>query len=435
MKTDRRGLGITTTATQVVEGIEKFTDDFLGARDAAGAVCALADEHPDCALPQAYAAALYLYSQSSQLIRTKARPYLDRALSLRGAVSERETLLINGLNAWSNTNQAEAITLFERLAHSWPQDLVSAKIAEFLFYEMPDYPRHLRFMESIAAHHAGSAPFGAMHSFALELNGRYADAERVARQALNTEPDTPWAQHTLGHLFLNQGRSAQGLREFIDFAPLWPNHGWPTCCHNTWHLALLHLAERQFDQALAICRQRMWGHNPDDVFELVDVISLLWRFDLADHPVEGDWLAVASHAQSRAGEQVFPFLNAHLVYALARAGLTAEVEHSLELMGHFAGQQTGPAAHIWKSTGLPLVRGSAAFARDDFAGAASLLGPIAADLACVGGSDAQNSLFAQTYATALARSGQQTTAREFYRHHLGTRSLTALEQAWFDRYS
>jgi hypothetical protein len=435
MKTDSCGLVITTSAPQVVDGLEQFTADFLRARDAAGVVCALADEHPECALPQAYAAALYLYSQSSQLIRSKARPYLDRAVALRREVSEREAILIDGLNAWANTNQPEAVALFERLAHSWPQDLVSAKIAEFLFYEMPDYPRHLRFMESIASHHVGSAPFGAMHSFALELNGRYADAERVARQALSTEPDMPWAQHTLGHLFLNQGRSAEGLREFVNFAPLWASHGWPTCCHNTWHLALLHLAERQFDQALAICREQMWGHHPDDVFELVDVISLLWRFDLADHPVEGDWSAVASHAQSRAAEQVFPFLNAHLVYALARAGLTAEVEQSLELMGHFAGQQTGPAAHIWKSIGLPLVRGSAAFARREYGRAASLLGPIAADLACVGGSDAQNSLFAQSYATALAKSGQKSTAREFYKHHLGTRPLIALEQSWFERNS
>lgn len=429
MRCDERGLAVTNASDQVIEGINQFTDDFMSARDRAGIVIDLADQHPECALLQAYAAALYLYSQSGELIHCKARPYLDRAHSLFDLASEREQLLIGALEAWAVTDPRQAILLLENLVHSWPGDIVAAKIAEFLFYEAPDYPRHLSFMNSIAAANAGSPAFGAMHSFALELNGRYAEAETVARQALETESDTPWAQHTLGHLFLNQGRIDEGLREFESFAPTWSRHSWPTCCHNTWHLALLYLGKLDVGKALAICRDRMRGANPDDVFELVDVISLLWRLELVGQPIQDDWTAIASLASPRALEQVFPFLNAHFLYALARGGMETEAQNALTELRAFSDRQSCVSRQVWHDVGLPLARGILAFARGDYLATVRELGPVSEKLPMVGGSDAQNDLFIQTYLVGLARSGQTGAAQELFRQRTRGRQPIPAELA------
>jgi len=432
MKRDRNGHEISTDSDAVVEGIDRFAGDFLGARDPS-AILQLADRHPDCALAQAYAAAMHLYSQSRAQIDACAAPLLERASASRTGLTARETLLIDALAAWTRNDLPTALARFERIAADWPTDLVAAKLAEFLFYEAPDYRRHLRFMERIAPAHRDTPAFLAMHAFALELCREYERAERTARRAIELDADTPWAHHALAHQMLNQRRIGEGLDLLRTLAPTWEDHVPSIRSHNWWHVALLELAAGDVDAALRRYHERVTGAAPESVLEHVDAISLLWRIELAGRRTDAEWRALAPHLEGRPGEQIFPFLNAHYAYALVRAGRDDEAAAALAALRAFALEQSGPAARAFRDVGLPLVTACAAFAAGEPARCVVLLEPILAELAIVGGSDAQNDLFRETYLVALLDCGRAAEARRRLDARIAGAAPTAAEQVWLAR--
>lgn len=430
---DRHGHEISTDSADLARDLDAFATEFLAARDGAARIFDIAREHPDCALAQTYAAAMTLYSQSRAEIDRTARPLLERASELRAGITARESLLVDALLAWVRDDLQTALALYERVAADWPRDLVAAKLAEFLFYVAPDYRRHLRFMERIAAVNAGEPAFLAMHAFALELCREDERAEATARRAVEIEQRTPWAHHALAHLMLNQRRIDEGLGLLRELAPTWEGNTNATRCHNWWHVALLHLAADDVDSALRIYRERVAGREPDSVLEHVDAISLLWHVELAGHRRDAEWQALAPHLVDRSQEQIFPFLNAHYVYALTRAGWTDAVEESLARLRAYAFGQTGAAARVFRDVGVPLVNACAAFAAGEAARCTVLLEPILPEIACVGGSDAQNDLFRQTYVVALLDSGRQAEARRRLNARLAGHTPTPVEQVWLAR--
>jgi hypothetical protein len=201
-------------------------------------------------------------------------------------------------------------------------------------------------------------------------------------------------------------------------------------CHNWWHLALFKLAAMRRDDALADCRARVWGFDPADPQEHVDAISLLWRLELAGADVGDAWASIATAVAARAEEQIFPFLTAHYCYALARAGQNEAAAAACAGMRAYGERRHDTARHAWREIGVPLVQGCIALAGGDATRAALLLDPIAGDLACAGGSDAQNDVFAQTYLVALLRAGRRAEARAVLTRRLGARAPMPLEQHW-----
>ena len=433
MMHDQNGDEVSTDSAEVVESLDRFATDFLAARNEAGRIVDLARQHPECALAQAYAAAMSLYSQSSVEITRSALPLLEGAAALRSGITARESLLIDALLAWARNDLQTAIALHERIAGDWPRDLVAAKIAECLFYEAPDYRRHLRFMERIADANADRPAFLAMHAFALGMCGDDERAEATAQRAIELDLYTPWAHHALAHIFLTQRRTSEGVARLRELAPTWERNTQATRSHNSWHLALLHLANDDVTSALALYRERIAGFEPDSVFEHVDAISLLWRAELAGHQRDDAWRELAPHLVERAREQFFPFLNAHYAYALTRAGYVDVVEDALAKLRAYAFRQTGTAARVFRDVGVPLVTACAAFAAGEAARCAVLLEPILPELACVGGSDAQNDLFRQTYVVALLDCGRQNEARRRLNARLGGNPPTPAEQVWLAR--
>ncbi|HEY8516606.1 MAG TPA: hypothetical protein VIS07_13935 [Candidatus Binatia bacterium] len=433
MPTDRNGYEISAASSALVEDLDRFADDFLAARDGAGRVFALAEQNPDCALAQAYAAALHFYAQSSAAIERDALPLLARADALRDHLTPRETLLLDALSAWARNDLQTAIALHERIALDWPRDLVAAKLAEFLFIQAPDYRRHLRFMERLASVNDGSPHFLAMHAFALEMCREFERAERAARRAIELEPSTAWAHHALAHQMLNERRIDEGLALLTELSPTWVEHSGATRCHNWWHVALLHLALGDAQRALELLHERVVGADGASAVELTDAISLLWRIELTGERLDDEWSALAPHVVERAYEQCFPFLNAHWAYALTRAGMDDVVDDALDALRAYALRQTGAAARVFRDVGVPLVTACAAFAAGEAARCVALLEPVLPEVACVGGSDAQNDLFRQTYLVALLECGRHGEARRWLDARIGQARPTAIEQGWLAR--
>jgi tetratricopeptide (TPR) repeat protein len=432
MKLDSRGLAITTDSDGAVHAIDHFTEQLLGMGPDLDAILGAADVHPDCAIIQAYAASMYVYAQLRSEA-AKAAPLLDRARQRIDDLTERERLFVDGVAAGCQGDFERAISIHEKIARRWPRDVVAAKLAEFHFFQTGESARQLAFMQSIAEPNRDNSHLQSMYAFALELCGRREESEAVARAALRLNPATPWAQHCLAHVFAGQSRLAQGISELEGYADGWRSFGRYIQAHNWFHLATLYLANLDFQKASGAYRNHIWGFFPDSVAEQTDAILLLWYLELAGVKLDGEWREIAPHVRPIAHEQLFPFLNALSLFALSRAGERAAVEDALAEMGRYADRQSGSAAHVWREIGMPLVRGCVAFARRDYAKAASLIGPIIDDVPCVGGSDEQRGVFIQSNLVSLIKSGQKHEAAQALQAYIGSRAITPLERRWLEQ--
>jgi tetratricopeptide (TPR) repeat protein len=426
MQTDLRGLALSGADAATAASLRQFQLDFQAFRDEAAAIIGIAEAAPGCPVAQLYAAAMHVYSQSELDIAAAVPPLLARARAATSDATERERLLTAAVSAWAAADFATAASAFEAIAAEWPQDVIAAKFAEFVFFQAPDFPRHLRFMQSVAAANADLPNFGGMLAFAHELNREFDAAERIAEAALAAEPDTPWAHHALGHLYLNTARIDDGLRSLEAFAPLWAGHGQGIRCHNYWHVALLRLGRMDVSGALALYRDWIAGRDPASAFEHTDAISLLWRLELSGQTVPPeDWAPMLPYARARAGDRVMPFMNAHYVHALGRAGEGAAARDALARLA----ARTVTEGEPWR-TGLGLLRGVLALAEGDAKAGVAAMEPIFDTVGCTGGSDAQNDLFAQAYLVGLVRAGRRSEAHALLKRRTAGRAPTPQEGSW-----
>jgi tetratricopeptide (TPR) repeat protein len=429
MKSDSRGLAVTTDSDQAIAAINHFTEAAVALKPGMADITAAARREPECAMLQVYAAALHALSQSNLEARNGVR-YLDLARHRSADLSERERIFIDAVAAGCAGDFERAIGLYGQILERWPRDILAAKLAEFHCFETGDAGRQLAIMENMARANDDSAHALAMYAFALELNGRRERAEQVSRAALLQDPRSMWAQHCLAHVYGEQARMSEGIATLENYAPGWRSFGQYIQSHNWFHLATLYLMQLNFDRALDAYRRHIWGFQPDEIVEHTDAILLLWYVELAGGKAQEHWREIAPHIRAKAHEQVFPFLTTIYLFALERAGESAEVDRALAEMEQYARCQTGRAAYVWNEIGVNQARGSVAFARGDFDRAAAMLGGALGDVACGGGSDEQRAVFAQSHFVSLSRAGLTHQAQQALHDYLAGRSSTALFQRW-----
>ena len=212
MKFDSRGLEVSTESDDAVHAIDHYAYELLSLGTDAAAVQAAADANPECAMLQACCASMFLYSQTTAGAK-QALPYLARAETRLGDLTEREQVFIKAVKAGCAGDFEGALTLYEQIADRWPRDMLAAKLAEFHFFETGLAARQLEVMRKAAAANPDVSHVLAMHAFALELNAERERADEVARSALAIDPDTMWAQHCRAHVFAGQSRIAEGIAD------------------------------------------------------------------------------------------------------------------------------------------------------------------------------------------------------------------------------
>lgn len=425
MGVDWRGLPLSGADAATAAAIACFQADFQAFRDEAAAILDVAEAAPECVTAQTYAAAMHVYSQAEADIRANTAPLIARARAAAAGASERERLVLAAVEAWARADFAAAAAGFEAVAARWPEDVTAVKFAEFVFFEAPDFPRHLAFMERVAAANDDLPCFLAMRAFAHELNGGVETAIGIAARAIAAEPDTPWAHHALAHAYLNNGRIDEGLAVLDRHAASWDGHSQGIRGHNVWHLALLHLAAMDVAPAMALYRTKIAGLTPESVFEHTDAIGFLWRLELAGVPVEPAlWAPLADPARRRAGEAVMPFLNALYLHALVRAGDAAAARAAIEAV---EARKAG-AGEPWTS-GLSVCRGVLALAEGDAARGIAAIEPALPAIGRIGGSDAQNDVLVLAFIAGLAAAGRPGDAAAAMRKRLAGRPATAFEAA------
>ena len=426
---DARGLDVTTDDATAVAAADDFAARLLRLDQGVEAILDAAKRWPDTPIVQLYAATFWLYGQTSGALETAA-VHLRACDAL--AMNTRERALHRALALWYGNDNLRAVEAMEAITSEWPGDLLTAKIAEFLYYVLgqqymgPRFRAHMRRLEGA---HAADPDFLAMTAFASELCSDYAAAETVAERALAIEPKNPWAQHALSHVLIRQGRVAEGLARLESFLPLLAACGRPIHCHDAWHLALLHLERLDVAAAMRVFRTHIWGITPDFVVEQLDAIALLWRIEMAAGPMDAQWPSIAGHIAPRALETFMPFMNAHYVYALARAGRADAVEAALAGVRARSAADDEEAKRVWAPVGRAVIEAAAAFGTGDRARAAALLDPIMPMMTSIGGSDAQDDLFRQTYLRSLQAAGRHAEAAAYFDAITAGKSRTPLDRA------
>ena len=426
---DARGLDVTTDDATAVAAADDFAARLLRLDQGVEAILDAAQRWPDTPIVQLYAATFWLYGQTDDALETAA-VHLRACDAL--AMNARERALHRALALWHGNDNLRAVEAMEAITTEWPSDLLTAKIAEFLYYVLgqqymgPRFRAHMRRLEGA---HAEDPDFLAMTAFASELCSDYAAAEAVAERALAIEPRNPWAQHALSHVLIRQGRVAEGLARLESFLPLLATCGRPIHCHDAWHLALLHLEQLDVAAAMRVFRTHIWGITPDFVVEQLDAIALLWRIEMAAGPMDAQWPSIAEHIAPRALETFMPFMNAHYVYALARAGWADAVEAALAGVCARSAADDEEAKRVWAPVGRAVIEAAAAFGAGDRARAAALLDPVMPMMTSIGGSDAQDDLFRQTYLRSLQAAGRHVEAAAYFDAITAAKSRTPLDRA------
>ncbi len=415
---------------QAVAAIDRFAHDLISLGGDPTTVRLAARAEPECAMLQAYTAALFASAQSTTEA-AKAKPLIARARKHFGTLTQREQLFIEAVEAGCDGDFQRALSYYEQIAEQWPADVVAAKLAEFHFFETGEAERQLHFMASIEAANRDQSHVLAMYAFAMELNGLRVQAEEVSNRALTLDPNTMWAEHCLAHVYSGDFRIDEGINSMEHFAPSWKDFGRYIQGHNWFHLGALYVANLDYDRALAGYRDHIWGFTPDLVVEQTDAILLLWYLELAGAKVDiGAWKAIAPHVKRTAMEQVFPFLNATSIYALARAGEHQFAHEAVAKLESFARSQNGPPTRVWLKVGLPQSQACLAYAEGHWKDAACLFEPILSEIACAGGSDEQRGVFSQSYLMSLIKSGERASARRLLHQWIGRRAPIPLEQHW-----
>jgi hypothetical protein len=430
---DARGLEVTAGHADTVSAADDFARRLLRLDQGVEGILDAVERWPHTPILRLYAAAFWLYGQSGDAV-AKAAAHLEACATLD--MNARERALHRALSLWHRNDNLRSVEVLEEITAEWPRDLLTAKFAEFLYYVLGQQHMGLRFrthMTRLEATHAGDPDYLAMAAFASELCGDLAAAEATSKRALAIALRNPWAQHALSHVLIRQGRVEEGRARMDAFLPLLKTCGRPIHSHDAWHLALLYLEELDVPSALRIFQDHIWGITPDLVTEQLDAIALLWRIEMA-FPDAGarlgaQWALIADHVAPRAREAFMPFMNAHYVYALARAGRGDALAAARESVRARSEAKDEEATRVWAPAGRAVVEAAAAFGAGNRARAASLLDPVMPQMTSIGGSDAQDDLFRQAYLRALQAAKRKADAAAYWATMTGDKARTPLDHA------
>jgi len=356
---------------------------------------------------------------------------LERCQNLIHFATEWEKRWVEAMRFWYAKDYEFAARAFEAITQDWPEDILAIKAAEFLYYTLGQHfsgPRFRSHVERVAEVLGGHPGFEASRSFAHELCGDMAGARKWAEVALSFDPEQAWAHHSLAHVLLWEGDTEEAVRLHKEWLPMWERSNRVIQCHNAWHTALMYVDRLAFEDAWAIYREVIWGRNPDATGEQVDAVALLWRMELAGEPVSSAaWKDIARHTERRCFELFTPFVTAHDIYCLRRAGSTEAASELLDAVDRRAQAEDAEAVRVWSTVGRSTVMASDRLAAQDFSSASQLFGRSISRVAEVGGSDAQDDLFRFSYLESLRRSGQKAEARNYLEQRLREKKPSELE--------
>jgi tetratricopeptide (TPR) repeat protein len=353
---------------------------------------------------------------------TKAEVLVETARPLR--LNEREQAHLAALSHLVQGSRAAAVAVLDRHLMHYPFDLVAHQGAALIDGFLGRFPwvrdRSARALPFWPKDQPGYGTLLAFHAFGLEEAGDYTRAEDESRAAAELEPLSFWPHHTVAHVMEMSGRPEDGLGWMAAREALWSTPGHLNQVHIWWHKSLFHLELGQYDAALALYDGPMRATQRPVALSITNATALLWRLDTLGYDVGERWREQADLWQGHADGKCLVFADIHAAMAELRSGETSAVERRLEAMRETAAGDV-EAAGLYRTVGIPLVEGLAAFHRGAWAEAVELLLPVRFDLWQIGGSRAQRDVVDWTLTEAAVRAGQRDIALSLAHERLAPR--------------
>jgi tetratricopeptide (TPR) repeat protein len=407
------------TYDQAVRAFNLVHGDAIGLFDAAR------EAAPDC--PMAYFGKAWVFTVANDPeLRTRAKALVEAARHLN--LNEREQAHFAALSHLCEGARAAAVAVLDRHLMHYPFDLVAHQGAAltdgFLgrFHWVRD--RSARALPFWSKDQPGYGTLLAMHAFGLEEAGDYGRAEGESREAAELEPLSFWPHHTVAHVMEMTGRPEDGLGWMAAREKLWSTPGHMNQVHIWWHKALFHLELGQYEDALALYDGPIRATQRPVALSLTNASALLWRLDTLGCEIGERWRELADLWRGRADGKCLVFSDIHAAMAELRSGQEELVERRLAWMRQTAANGV-EAAGLYRTVGIPIVEGLAAFHRSAWAEAVELLLPMPFDLWQIGGSYAQRDVVNWTLAEAAIRAGQRDIALSLAHERLATRPRSA----------
>jgi hypothetical protein len=368
------------------------------------------------------------------MLMSEAKALVKTACPL--TANEREEAHLAALSHLVEGARAAAVAVLDRHLMHCPFDILAHQAAVladgFLgrFHWVGD--RSARALPLWPRDLPGYATLLAFHAFGIEEAGDYARAEDESRAAAELEPLSFWPHHTVAHVMEMTGRPEDGLGWMSAREALWSTPAHANQVHVWWHKALFHLELGQYEAALAICDGPIGATQRPLALSLTNATALLWRLDTLGCDVGGRWPLLADLWEGHADGKCLVFADIHAAMAELRAGREGLAERRLAAMRETAASGV-EAAGLYRTVGIPVVQGLAAFHKGAYSEAVERLLPVRVDLWQIGGSHAQRDVVGWTLVEAAVRAGQRDIARSLAYERLAARPRSAPSRRFLQR--
>ena len=307
--------------------------------------------------------------------------------------------------AWLKGDPALSVERYGAIVTNRPRDILALVVAHTLDFHLGQRRMmRVRLAHVLPKWHSGLPGYAsvlAMYAFALEENGQYRRAEKIARRALVLDPRHPGAIHVIAHVMEMQGRAREGLA-FLAATELAWIEGTGFSAHLAWHRALFHLDSDDLESALATYDAQIANSRAAGISVLADASAFLWRLQLRNIDVDGRWQLLADRWETRTLAGARPFYVVHAIMAFAAAGRGAAAARVFEALPP---ADTSDVSMSLPEEALapPFCEALLAFAHSDYAACVEWLSRVRRIAHRCGGSLAQCDLIHLTFTEAALR--------------------------------
>ncbi len=218
-----------------------------------------------------------------------------------------------------------------------------------------------------------------------------------------------------------------------ELSPEWEDCNSFMYTHNWWHLALFHLENEDFNAALSLYDQHVWGRDRTFSQDQINAISMLWRLELAGAEVGDRWIDVAQKVKERSFVNDQPFLDMQYAFALAKGKHDHTLAALIEGMKECGEKGADLTRKVWSHVAVPAAQAFVAFAGQDYLKTISLLAPARAQMQQIGGSHAQRDLFEQVWIHSLLHAGKFDSVLPLIEQRLAFRKPVKLDRSLLSR--
>ena len=388
LATNQWGLGVTTAAPDAAAALDETVWSYLSiGRETGNLLKTVLDIDPGLVMGHCLKGYFFLLMASGPL-QARVPKVLARAEEGLADASPREQAYVRALQHWAKGDPGAAARVWEEILADHPLDLLAMRLAHHTYFYLGAAGDMLGSIERIISAWDESIPgYGfvlGMRAFALEESGDYTAAEESGRAAVNIDVVNPWAIHAVAHVMEMQDRHSEGIDWITGLESHW-NAANNFRYHLWWHRALMHLDRGELDEVLRLYDEDIWDPDSDEYLDLCNNVSLLLRLELLGVDVGNRWQALAEKAAGRSEERLLPFIDCHIVAALAAAGQLEAARDMATAMVRAGG--------VFAGVGGTVSNAMIAHRAGNFAAAARLLRNVRENIVSMGGSHAQRDVF------------------------------------------